>query len=1033
MPAFVTPAVWRYHPAEPARVNAELLLASGERLLAGKRGERWLVKAGGELEAASMLAPEDLVGISPAPGGGFIFVGASGVSYEAHAPVAPFVRSSAPLEPLTSVTSGGAAIVGIRRDRGLLRSEDGGVTWKAVGPSGPQFVSVLLGEGGRGLALAVPEALYETRDGGQTFSPLKVKSVGAFALERLADRGFGVVAALGTFRYREGAADALEPVKSGEGPRKTELKAPRGPDAEALVAGRAAASAGSYYELARGERVPWQLASGSLSAPLSVRDVPELGACKDVRVAAFEQRLAVACFKLTTEAVTQPIELWASTDGGRSLHRENPSVDGSLANFHLALAGDGTLLLGGVCPAYGAGSGCAPQGIARRVAAGLKASGRAKASSPSAALSAAFALEAAATPSLAETPLALAFSLDGRTAYAVGRRTKGGVLGLFVSRDGGRSFEAEDVSLPTGDGSDDDERWESNASGVRVDALVPAEDGTVALSVARYRSRAWLVFDEAGRLLSVARPPDARALLGVAGSRALAVSPATNDVWESLDGGSTFHSLGRLPIDLCAGDSQCEAHLACTSLGCAIGGAVSRLGWGGQSEDDSWLQPALAPAPVDYSVPRLKTPISCTIDTSPWQPLDGVTELPTAFQASIGKSAWFAAGVDEPRAGAWVYVASANKGRVEKELLLTPTERGRNYAIDVSDQVEGVAALRYVTPESNGSGRLTGVEIAWLNLFEGKARRVTLADGGSYSPGDYTRGGRGAQTAEPALLSIAEGGLYLRLHHTPGDNQPTLFFDGQKVETVPPVVWPTLSVRGSRSEMAHVDGEHVPLLFVGRGSGVVRAELGDGRLQLSAFASGAMDPARFGLAQSTNIAYHGNRAGQVIETFDSATVRAEAKLFLFRARGDVLEPPIAVPTQLSIPEKVERCTPEQEAASPRVMAAPYPGTRHPVIVSDGGDSSQVFLTAYAVMHGTPSAPCVSTFEAEPVASDGVARPATRVLLPLGDLSRAYLFRAAGQPAAPRVEYHAMACKLDPSAEVPPELYRAPGTLVPRVR
>jgi hypothetical protein len=154
---------------------------------------------------------------------------------------------------------------------------------------------------------------------------------------------------------------------------------------------------------------------------------------------------------------------------------------------------------------------------------------------------------------------------------------------------------------------------------------------------------------------------------------------------------------------------------------------------------------------------------------------------------------------------------------------------------------------------------------------------------------------------------------------------------------------------------------------------------------------------------------------------------------LFRAHGDVLDPPIDVPTQLSLPEKVERCSVGAEASTPRIVAAPYPGTRHPVIVSDGGDTPQTFLTSYAVMHGTPATPCVSTFDGEPVAPDGVATPTTHVLLPLGDLAHSYLFRTAVQGADARLEYHSMSCKLDPAAEVPQELYRAPGTLVPRVR
>jgi hypothetical protein len=1030
LPAFVTPAVWRYHPPQPARVNAELTLPNGDRVLAGRRGERWLVaKSGDGIEAASVLAPEDLVGILKAAGGSLIFVGQSGVSYEARSAIAPFFRSSAPLEPLVSVTSSGSAIVGIRRDRGLLRSEDGGASWKPVGPSGPKFVSVMLGVDGRGLALAVPEALYETRDAGQSFTPLGVRSVGAFGFERLADRGLGVVSALGLFRYRDGPKPTLERLQGAGVGQPSELKAVRGPDATALAEARAVTTAGNYYELRLGDKAgSWLFTSGPVQGPLGSRVVPELAGCRALRVAAFERSLVVACFRAGAESATHPIELWSSDDGGVTFRADQPALDGNLTSFRSALGADGTLLLTGVCPSYSAGSGCAPQGIARRSRAAPKLAHGKPAQ-------VGFEMRAAATPSLSDAALALGFSLDGRIAYAVGRRTKGGVLAAFVSRDGGRTFEAEDLALPTGEESDGEERWENSAAGVRVEALVASEDGSVGLSVSRYRSRVWLVLDEAGRVLSVSRPPEPSALLGVAGSRALAVSPATNDVWESLDAGATFQSLGRLPIDLCEGDSGCEVQLSCTPYGCAIGSDISRLGWGGQGEDDGWMLPAPAAAAVDYSVPRLKTPISCQVDASAWQPLEGVDELPTAFQSAIGKAAWFASGTDPARAAAWVWVASSTgKPRVERETLLSPNDRGRSYALAVSDQVEGVAALRYLVPDTGSSAaHLSNVELGWLNLFEGRTRRAALPDGGAYSPGDFARGARGTQDADPALLSIAEGGLYLRLHRAAGDNQPTLFFDGQRSETVPPVAWPAVGVRGTHSEMAHIDGEHVPILLVGRGSAVLRARFQGAGLELDAFANGALDPARFGLTQSSNIAYAGQRAGQVIETFDSASARATAQLFPFRARGDVLDAPIDVPTQLSLPDRPERCVPSVESATPRIVAAHYPGTRHPVIVSDGGDAPQAFLTSYAVLHGTPAAPCVSSFDAEPVAMEGSTAPTSRVILPFGDLAHAYVFRASVQNGQVRLEYHPMACKLDPSAEVPQELYRAPGALVPRVR
>lgn len=1030
--AFVTPAVWRYHPPQPARVNAELTLPSGERLLVGRRGERWLVAPNGQaIEAASVLAPEDLVGVLRPPTGGFVFVGASGVSYEARTAIGPFFRSNAPLEPLSSVTSAGGAVVGIRRDRSLLRSEDGGATWQAVGPAGVKFVSVLLGANGSGLALAVPESLFVTRDEGRSFAPLPARSVGAFGLEILPDRSFGVVSALGTFRYRESSDPPLEQLQAQSVAAASELKPPRGPDAAALAESRAAASDGQYYELSLAEKsAGWQLTTGPLTGPLRSRLVPELRSCKAVRLSAFERTVAAACFRAGIESATQPIELWTSDDAGRSFQRAEPGLDGNLASFRLALGEGRVLLLSGVCPSHSAGAGCAPQGIARRAPPTPKSPLPAQVAKP-----AAFELRAAATPSLVESPLALGFSLDGRTAYAVGRRTKGGVLAVFVSRDGGSSFEAQELALPIGDDPEGEERWETSAMGVRVDALVPAEDGTVGLSVSRYRSRVWLVLDEAGRVLSVARPPDPRALLGVAGSRALSVSPATNEVWESLDAGATFQSLGRLPIDLCAGDSSCEAPIACTPYGCAVGTDISRLGWGGQGEDDAWVLPAPSSPPIDYSVPRLKTPISCSIDSSPWQALAGATEPPTAYRAAIGKAVWFAPASDPLRAAAWVWVQTGgNNPRLERQALLAPSERGSSMAFKLSPQIEGAAAMRYLVPDSSSeTAHLTNLELGWLNLFDGRPRRASLADAGAYAPGDFARGARGTQEAAPALLSIAGAGIYVRIHRAAGDNQPTLFFDGQRSETLPAVSWPSVGVRGTVTEMVNVGGQHVPVMLVGRGSAVMRAQVRGGTQLLEAFAAGALDPARFGLTQSYNIAYLGTRSGQLLEVFDSAAAKATAQLFLFRASGDVLEPPIDVPTQLALGETPERCAPGVETSTPRVVAEHYVGTRHPVIVSDGGDAPQGFLTEAAVLHGTPSSACVAAFDAEPVAPEGATPPQTRALLPMADLARSYLFRTSVRGGSPFVEYHSMSCRFDPSAEVPQELYRAPGALVPRTR
>src|SRR6185503_19998470 len=98
----------------------------------------------------------------------------------------------------------------------------------------------------------------------------------------------------------------------------------------------------------------------------------------------------------------------------------------------------------------------------------------------------------------------------------------------------------------------------------------------------------------------------------------------------------------------------------------------------------------------------------------------------------------------------------------------------------------------------------------------------------AYAPGDYTRGNGRTQSAEPGLLSIAEGGLYVRLHQAAGDKQDTLFVDGTSVATVPPLEWPAAIAKTGRSEMAHLGGVHVPMFLIAGGRAVVRADRSSG-------------------------------------------------------------------------------------------------------------------------------------------------------------------------------------------------------------
>jgi hypothetical protein len=1020
-PAFPSPARLRYHPRERARVLAERALPDGRRLILGEGGERWIYDEQKKtLQAGSGLAPEALLGTLEGDGE-TLFVGASGTIYAARSWLAAFERSIVPAEPLSTVSTAGKAILGISLRRTLLRSADYGATWSVVGPPNVAFVDVALSPAGDGLALAVPEALYRTADHGASWQRSPLPATGAFELGVAAD---GSLRAGSVFGERVVAADGTwaPAAATGASVARELPPPPRGPDATALAEGRAAMDGPRYLELASAAGGSgWELWQGKLDGPLAARPLAEARGCWSVRLAAFEPFVAFACFRSRNDTSAQPIELYFSESSGRAFRRLAGRLDGSLASFRLALGAGGSFVVSGVCSPAALATGCNATGIQH----GNGAEPAQQAPKGARALRSPGALGAlSAAPSLSDTAQALAFSYDGKRAYAVGRRTKTGRFALFVSRDAGKSFEPEDLEL-TPFATDDDDANVDRTPNARVEGLSAAEDGAVAITFTSYGRRVLVVTDDRGRLLSSAEPPEARALLGAAGLRAISITPTTRQLWESVDGGVTFQPVLRLPLEVCPNDAPCDLPVRCSAEGCVVGQKLSRIGWGGQLEDQaSLLPPPLRPtaAPVQR---RVRTPIGCLLDPSPWRALPGVHEMPNADDADLGGIDWYAVAEDGDRAGVTLHVAE--KGRVAPLVLLEPSERPEERAFALVHQVEGVAAVRYRIPESlPGAVNLSDVEVVWSNFFEGKRARVRLKDGGPFGPGDYAKGTGRAQQAAPALVSVASRGLYLRLHHSGNSDQPTLFLDGKRAVSLPPVPWPSGIKLPARAEMAHVGDAHVALQMVGRGTAVLRATTQGSSYRFEAFSTGMATPGAFGLMQLTNIAYVGERAGLHLEWADDAGTAASAAVFPFQAEGDAVAAPLAVPTQLELGDKPSACGPDRRARTPRVVGSPLPGTRHPVLVSDSVEGPRTLLTGAGVLHGTPAMPCATLFDAGFVSPDGAPPARESALVSLEAPERSVLFRTVGDGEATRVEYRQMACRYDPTLEVPGEIYRALG-------
>jgi hypothetical protein len=1025
-----TSAAWRYHPREPAPLFARVALPDGGALLAGRRGERWLVDAAARAaEAAPELAPEDVIAIVRTKDAGWLFVGGSGTTYEAREPLGNFTRSSTPLEPLTRVHAVGSSLIGIRRNGALRRSDDAGSSWAPVGPDGVAFQDVAVRPDGRGLALAVPEALWETGDFGATFRRVEAAALGAETLDM--DGGEIVLGTpLGPMRWApdpaapgglasgatagRAAAAWVTIVRSGQ-PAALALGAPPllGPSAPALTDGHAVVIGGRWIEARRAPGPgAWRLITGLFGARLDAVPLARAQGCAEVRLAGNASVLYLACARQPAANITQPIEIQRSEDSGRTWKTEPYLAEGQSAELTMAVGRGGDLIVSGLCPPAARGPGCRPGGVHVR---------RASESDGGSTVL----LLPAATPSLAGSALGLVASLDGHRVYALGRRSKGDSLGVFVSLDGGASFAARDVEgLALG-------AEEARSLGRSlVESAVTSEDGAVAFVVSGRARRSWLVLDEDGRTISLARSPDEAARIGVAGQRALAVNPRSRDAWESLDAGASWAPLGQLPLDPCPVAAACAVSVACVARGCVLGDSVSRIGWR-EPPRRALLAPPSAKGDAGHVERRIGVTVSCALDPGEWRRATGVTALPTAHEAAIGKLAWLLPRIDAASASASVVQARSGSNVVDEVSLLGPAKQPDGVAFALAPQVEGIAAVRYQIPGAAGARdpALRHVEVAWDDALFGHVGHATLAEGGAYRPGDFANGKSRAKLASPAMLSIASGGVYLRLHPSLGDNQPTFFVDGHAVETVPPVRWPTEARRRARGEMIHVGHAHVPVWI--DGATVVRAAREGGGWAFGATALGWTRPTDFGLDQQVGVAYAGERAGLYVRTFDTDANQGRAWIHPFRAEGAVSDAPTRVPTQQDLPASPRACGAADVLTTPRVVAPFEPGTRHAVLVTDAVEPMRVLLTRDAVLHGKAESPCAAAYEASLVSSEapGTAQ-AEQAILSMSTLEHSWLFRLSeGARGEPALEYRTMSCRLDPGADPPIEVFREKGTLV----
>ncbi|AKT42356.1 hypothetical protein [Chondromyces crocatus] len=833
-PTYTSPARWVYHPLLPVEPTAVLRLSDGKCVLTAEGGQRWLVTprgtdrgagasaastCAGPATASPIPAVEDLVGVARGASSAWWFFGKSGAIYEASTPLGAFKRTLAPPAPLRKITGSSSGVLAVSEEGRLLRLVESEGGWKDIPlpsapaasgtPTGaaPWAFDVAAGDDGQALALAVPEALFHSVDGGTTWARAPVSPKGLSRVGRLPEGSLLAEGMLRSVHWDPRRAEAFEVVKR-ELPARLHAAPEAGlpPSAMAVRMQRAALVGTRYVEVERSEdeSAPWTFYSGSFEGGLAAVPIRGSETCSSLKLGAAGRTVVGICVKEEEDLVVA--DVLRSDDAGKTWSRatrlDTPHVDG----IAVAVSPEGTVLITGVCKPGGGERPTEEAGQDADASASEASAAGDVACRPRGPLLLQMegdrpVLSRAAAPALGGSAMLPAFSVDGRSAYFVGERVKDGHLALFVSHDGGETFAmrllARDVApqraptdpdaqeTPPEDDEEDTGRGVGALQVVDESQLVPGEDGAVGMLLGRQGELQFVVTDEDGRVLSTQPLPDGATSIGIVGRRGLAGGSISSQerggdsvpmVWESLDGGARWVDLPLSPAIV--HDAGTSPLIACGVAGCLLGQSVTRVGWNGQAEP---------PLPSGPEPPReeaaLKAPMVCEFPRgSAWTRVEQVVSrprtMPGASEIMRGRAVWSV--LTRSPSGAVGTVAALlperapagasapiGESKIVERSLFSPPPAGTRMGLAIRYQMEGYAAARMRLPGAPRSPLPIGmplrdVEIAWENWMDGVSGRTRLPDVGPLELRDVVPAAGDAY--EPELLSVSVRGLFMRPH-----------------------------------------------------------------------------------------------------------------------------------------------------------------------------------------------------------------------------------------------------------------------------
>ncbi len=583
-----TPSRWALRSSD---ITGRVDLGAGLGVLYfGANGERWLKESEQKPPThATTFATEQIVAAKKTAEG-FLFLTISGGVYSAPTPLGAFGPRRPPPPKLGSIDVGKEAFVAIRAGKELVRSTDGGLTWKPVAlPKIPGVLTrVVMTPGGVGAALFAPQRLLFTSDDGVTWNEAQAPQ-GAGPLLSASDTGVFLRNNDGWFELKR---DVAKFEKSGSPPGESlELDFPGNRNtayADAVLAGTGALSGNRYYELIGDEAT-----DTSVGNSISLY-VEELGkhaaqkklttlACSHAKLAVSGKIMEIACYPSWEgggdEGQGPPqggFTLQRSEDGGATWKPDGSLVSSGRPDERMWLGPDGTIAFKGAClPGVEA---CSGHGVVRPAGA-----------------SAFEDIKVEGVPSF----YALSFGKAG-SVYGVGTSDTddGRKAFVFTSHDSGKTFTRQPFP-----GAEQAEVDPTLAFVKRRGALVTDAAGNLVGAAIAYEG-SWFYASTAddGKTFAAAPIPPVNAL-SFAGLRGFGMGPNAKG-YESFDGGKSWTQVSGLEDE--TNTVVCDTH------GCLIGVRAARVGWDLTKGGGDWTKaPKEAPAPKKLAY---RTPLACKVE-----------------------------------------------------------------------------------------------------------------------------------------------------------------------------------------------------------------------------------------------------------------------------------------------------------------------------------------------------------------------------------------------------------------------------------